>query len=172
MHQPEDRNVTRNAPFTLTCVAVGPPDPVQIRWLRDGIVDSDFHSSPSNYDVSGEAPTMHSSPLPFSHIQWIWVSLRSPDSPSCSPACYSRGEVAFLAMLLTAQPMGDRTTAQQKSEWRFVSDRKKQKTHDHTKVRFMLCALIRLMCRKSCRSNFQKFKEPLFFFFTRRTTVL
>uniref|UniRef100_A0A671YRE0 receptor protein-tyrosine kinase n=1 Tax=Sparus aurata TaxID=8175 RepID=A0A671YRE0_SPAAU len=53
MHQPEDRNVTRNANFTLTCVAVGPPDPVQIRWLRDGIADSDFHSSPSNYTVSG-----------------------------------------------------------------------------------------------------------------------
>ncbi|KAM8739208.1 tyrosine-protein kinase Mer [Acanthopagrus schlegelii] len=53
MHQPEDMNVTRNAPFTLTCVAVGPPDPVQIRWLRDGIADSDFHSSPSSYSVSG-----------------------------------------------------------------------------------------------------------------------
>uniref|UniRef100_A0A8P4GAU1 receptor protein-tyrosine kinase n=1 Tax=Dicentrarchus labrax TaxID=13489 RepID=A0A8P4GAU1_DICLA len=40
MHQPEDRNVTRNTPFTLTCEAVGPPDPVQIRWLRDGLPDS------------------------------------------------------------------------------------------------------------------------------------
>uniref|UniRef100_A0AAQ4PGA0 receptor protein-tyrosine kinase n=1 Tax=Gasterosteus aculeatus aculeatus TaxID=481459 RepID=A0AAQ4PGA0_GASAC len=34
IHQPEHRNVTRNAPFTLSCDAVGPPDPVRIRWLR------------------------------------------------------------------------------------------------------------------------------------------
>uniref|UniRef100_A0A8D3CE49 receptor protein-tyrosine kinase n=1 Tax=Scophthalmus maximus TaxID=52904 RepID=A0A8D3CE49_SCOMX len=40
IHQPEDRNVTRGTPFTLSCEAVGPPDPVQIRWLRDGLPDS------------------------------------------------------------------------------------------------------------------------------------
>ncbi|CAJ1067430.1 tyrosine-protein kinase Mer [Xyrichtys novacula] len=51
--QPEDRNVTRNAPFTLSCEAVGPPDPVQIRWLRDGLPDSDFHNSPSSYSIAG-----------------------------------------------------------------------------------------------------------------------
>ncbi|XP_074531991.1 tyrosine-protein kinase Mer [Halichoeres trimaculatus] len=51
--QPEDRNVTRNTPFTLFCEAVGPPDPVQIRWLRDGLPDSDYHNSPSSYSVSG-----------------------------------------------------------------------------------------------------------------------
>uniref|UniRef100_A0A8D3EG03 receptor protein-tyrosine kinase n=1 Tax=Scophthalmus maximus TaxID=52904 RepID=A0A8D3EG03_SCOMX len=53
IHQPEDRNVTRGTPFTLSCEAVGPPDPVQIRWLRDGLPDSDFHNSPSSYSVSG-----------------------------------------------------------------------------------------------------------------------
>ncbi|XP_033835675.1 tyrosine-protein kinase Mer [Periophthalmus magnuspinnatus] len=53
IQQPEDRNVTRNAPFTLSCEAVGPPDPVQIRWLRDGSPDSNFHNSPSSYSVSG-----------------------------------------------------------------------------------------------------------------------
>lgn len=53
IHQPEDRNVTRNVPFTLSCEAVGPPDPVQIRWLRDGSPDSDFHTSPSSFSVSG-----------------------------------------------------------------------------------------------------------------------
>lgn len=52
--QPEDQNVTRSAPFTLTCVAVGPPDPVQIRWLRDGLPNSDYHDSPSSFSVSGE----------------------------------------------------------------------------------------------------------------------
>ncbi|XP_041645793.1 tyrosine-protein kinase Mer [Cheilinus undulatus] len=53
LHQPEDKNVTRSTPFTLFCEAVGPPDPVQIRWLRDGLPDSDFHNSPSSYSVSG-----------------------------------------------------------------------------------------------------------------------
>nr|XP_046257937.1 tyrosine-protein kinase Mer [Scatophagus argus] len=53
IHQPEDRNVTRNTSFMLTCQAVGPPDPVQIRWLRDGLPDSDFHDSPSSYSVAG-----------------------------------------------------------------------------------------------------------------------
>lgn len=55
----------RNTPFTLTCEAVGPPDPVQIRWLRDGLPDSDFHDSPSSYSVSGETATTHSS---FLHL--------------------------------------------------------------------------------------------------------
>ncbi|XP_060895497.1 tyrosine-protein kinase Mer [Labrus mixtus] len=53
LHQPEDRNVSRNTPFTLSCEAVGPPDPVQIRWLRDGLPNSDFHNSPSSYSISG-----------------------------------------------------------------------------------------------------------------------
>ncbi|XP_071754105.1 tyrosine-protein kinase Mer isoform X2 [Centroberyx gerrardi] len=51
--QPEDRNITRSTPFMLSCEAVGPPDPVQIRWLRDGLPDSEIHSSPSYYSVSG-----------------------------------------------------------------------------------------------------------------------
>ncbi|XP_059179819.1 tyrosine-protein kinase Mer [Centropristis striata] len=53
IQQPEDRNVTRNTPFTLSCEAVGPPDPVVIRWLRNGLPDSDYHNSPSSYSVSG-----------------------------------------------------------------------------------------------------------------------
>ncbi|XP_045926411.1 tyrosine-protein kinase Mer [Micropterus dolomieu] len=53
IHQPEDRNITRNTPFTLSCEAVGPPDPVEIQWLRDGVPDSDRHNSPSSYSVSG-----------------------------------------------------------------------------------------------------------------------
>ncbi|KAL6101692.1 mertk [Pungitius sinensis] len=51
--QPEDRNVTRNTPFTLSCDAVGPPDPVQIRWLRNGLLFRDFHNSNSTFSVSG-----------------------------------------------------------------------------------------------------------------------
>lgn len=41
------------------CEAVGPPDPVLIRWLRDGLPDSDYHNSPSSFTVSGETSTTH-----------------------------------------------------------------------------------------------------------------
>ncbi|KAM9810154.1 tyrosine-protein kinase Mer isoform X1 [Syngnathus typhle] len=53
IQQPEDRNTTKDTPFTLSCEAVGPPDPVKIRWLIDGIPDGDYHSSPSTYHVEG-----------------------------------------------------------------------------------------------------------------------
>ncbi|XP_068184094.1 tyrosine-protein kinase Mer [Antennarius striatus] len=53
IQHPEDMNVTKNTPFNLTCKAVGPPEPVQIRWLRDGLPDSDIRDSPSNLYVSG-----------------------------------------------------------------------------------------------------------------------
>ncbi|KAK2824151.1 hypothetical protein Q5P01_021326 [Channa striata] len=53
IQQPEDRNVTRDTLFTLSCEAVGPPDPVQIHWLRDGVAATDFQNSPSSYSVSG-----------------------------------------------------------------------------------------------------------------------
>ncbi|XP_040033984.2 tyrosine-protein kinase Mer [Gasterosteus aculeatus] len=53
IHQPEHRNVTRNAPFTLSCDAVGPPDPVRIRWLRDGLHYRDCQNSSSSCSVSG-----------------------------------------------------------------------------------------------------------------------
>lgn len=54
--QPEDLNVTKNAPFTLTCRAVGPPEPVEIHWLRNGLSDSERFASPSSYSVPGETP--------------------------------------------------------------------------------------------------------------------
>ncbi|XP_022048031.2 tyrosine-protein kinase Mer [Acanthochromis polyacanthus] len=53
LQQPEDMNITRDTPFMLSCEAVGPPDPVQIRWLRDGLPDSDSQNSPSNFSVAG-----------------------------------------------------------------------------------------------------------------------
>ncbi|KAM6916676.1 tyrosine-protein kinase Mer [Xenentodon cancila] len=59
--QPEDINITRDTPFTLSCKAEGSPEPVHIRWLRDGLPVSDFDESPSNYSVSGvEKPTKFS----------------------------------------------------------------------------------------------------------------
>ncbi|XP_037534350.1 tyrosine-protein kinase Mer [Nematolebias whitei] len=51
--QPEDLNVTRNTSFSLSCRAVGPPEPVEIRWLRDGQPDSERFISPSSYSVPG-----------------------------------------------------------------------------------------------------------------------
>uniref|UniRef100_A0A8C7S655 receptor protein-tyrosine kinase n=1 Tax=Oncorhynchus mykiss TaxID=8022 RepID=A0A8C7S655_ONCMY len=59
--QPDDRNVTRNRPFNLSCEAVGPPNPIRIHWLRNGVrVIGYITSSPSNYTVPGERDTyMH-----------------------------------------------------------------------------------------------------------------
>uniref|UniRef100_A0A8C7GW90 receptor protein-tyrosine kinase n=1 Tax=Oncorhynchus kisutch TaxID=8019 RepID=A0A8C7GW90_ONCKI len=59
--QPDDRNVTRNSPFNLSCEAVGPPNPIRIHWLRNGVrVIGYITSSPSNYTVPGERDTyMH-----------------------------------------------------------------------------------------------------------------
>uniref|UniRef100_A0A3Q2NZI2 receptor protein-tyrosine kinase n=1 Tax=Fundulus heteroclitus TaxID=8078 RepID=A0A3Q2NZI2_FUNHE len=51
--QPEDLNVTRDTPFTLTCIAEGPPEPVYIRWLRDGLPITGEILSPSNLSVEG-----------------------------------------------------------------------------------------------------------------------
>ncbi|KAM6956321.1 tyrosine-protein kinase Mer [Aplochiton taeniatus] len=53
IRQPEDMNITRNTSFMLTCEAVGPPNPVRIRWLRNGVADGALDLSPSNYTVSG-----------------------------------------------------------------------------------------------------------------------
>ncbi|CAG09483.1 unnamed protein product [Tetraodon nigroviridis] len=50
----EDQNVTRGAPFTLTCEAVGSPGPIKIRWLRDGLPSNVSYDSPSSLLVSGE----------------------------------------------------------------------------------------------------------------------
>uniref|UniRef100_H3DGS2 receptor protein-tyrosine kinase n=1 Tax=Tetraodon nigroviridis TaxID=99883 RepID=H3DGS2_TETNG len=50
---PEDQNVTRGAPFTLTCEAVGSPGPIKIRWLRDGLPSNVSYDSPSSLLVSG-----------------------------------------------------------------------------------------------------------------------
>ncbi|MEQ2276491.1 hypothetical protein XENORESO_019228 [Xenotaenia resolanae] len=51
--QPEDLNVTRDTPFTLTCMAEGPPEPVHIRWLHDGLHITDKVMSPYTLYVQG-----------------------------------------------------------------------------------------------------------------------
>lgn len=53
IHEPEDLNVTRNTNFTLTCLAKGPPEPVYIRWLRDGQHITEKNMSLSRLLVNG-----------------------------------------------------------------------------------------------------------------------
>ncbi|XP_021437040.2 tyrosine-protein kinase Mer isoform X1 [Oncorhynchus mykiss] len=39
---PDDMNVTCNSPFNLSCEAVGPPTPITIRWLRNGVPEMGY----------------------------------------------------------------------------------------------------------------------------------
>ncbi|XP_030628157.1 tyrosine-protein kinase Mer [Chanos chanos] len=58
---PADMNVTRNSPFTLTCEAVGPPNPVTIEWLHKGIKFGSLSDSPSTIRIEGvDSPTQYS----------------------------------------------------------------------------------------------------------------
>ncbi|XP_061083683.1 tyrosine-protein kinase Mer [Conger conger] len=58
---PEDMNVTRDTPFNLSCVAVGPPDPSSIVWLRNGVRDWSLRPSPYNVTIPGvSSPTRFS----------------------------------------------------------------------------------------------------------------
>ncbi|KAJ8418039.1 hypothetical protein AAFF_G00137480 [Aldrovandia affinis] len=55
---PEDVNVTRNTPFSLYCMAVGPPDLVSIVWLRDGVREDSLGPLPYNITIPGvDRPT-------------------------------------------------------------------------------------------------------------------
>ncbi|XP_016330123.1 tyrosine-protein kinase Mer isoform X2 [Sinocyclocheilus anshuiensis] len=59
--QPSDVNVTRNTPFTLTCEAVGPPNPVTIKWLHKGKRFAERNESSSTITIEGvDAPTQYS----------------------------------------------------------------------------------------------------------------
>uniref|UniRef100_A0AAZ3QYA0 receptor protein-tyrosine kinase n=1 Tax=Oncorhynchus tshawytscha TaxID=74940 RepID=A0AAZ3QYA0_ONCTS len=51
---PDDMNVTCNSPFNLSCEAVGPPNPITIRWLRNGVPEMGYLTSRSNYTVPGQ----------------------------------------------------------------------------------------------------------------------
>ncbi|XP_032876418.1 tyrosine-protein kinase Mer [Amblyraja radiata] len=55
IREPESRNVSRNGSFNLTCEAVGPPYPVHIYWLQDGVLISTKadDASPSVLKVAG-----------------------------------------------------------------------------------------------------------------------
>ncbi|XP_060781351.1 tyrosine-protein kinase Mer [Neoarius graeffei] len=59
--QPSDVNVTRNSSFTLTCEAVGPPNPVTIMWLLKGQKLNQTSPSPSTITIQGvDSPTRYS----------------------------------------------------------------------------------------------------------------
>lgn len=59
--QPSDVNITRNTPFTLTCEAVGPPNPVTIKWLHKGKRFLESNQSSSIIPIEGvDAPTQFS----------------------------------------------------------------------------------------------------------------
>lgn len=53
--QPSNVNATRNTPFTLTCEAVGPPNPVIIKWLKNGKTYAEFNESFSTITIEGES---------------------------------------------------------------------------------------------------------------------
>uniref|UniRef100_UPI00398F1804 tyrosine-protein kinase Mer n=1 Tax=Pristiophorus japonicus TaxID=55135 RepID=UPI00398F1804 len=54
IREPESKNITRNVPFNLTCEAVGPPNPVSIYWLRNGVkIKMVADTSPSVLSVAG-----------------------------------------------------------------------------------------------------------------------
>ncbi len=51
--QPSDVNITRNTSFTLTCNAVGPPNPVTIKWLHKGKRFAERNESSSTITIEG-----------------------------------------------------------------------------------------------------------------------
>ncbi|XP_062979994.1 tyrosine-protein kinase Mer isoform X2 [Elgaria multicarinata webbii] len=51
--QPQELNVTRNKPFRLTCHAVGPPQPVDIRWYWNSTQITEKAPSPSVLTMPG-----------------------------------------------------------------------------------------------------------------------
>ncbi|KAK9964925.1 hypothetical protein ABG768_006052 [Culter alburnus] len=58
---PSNVNITKNTPFRLTCEAVGPPNPVTIKWLRNGERFEEGNESSSTITVEGvDAPTQFS----------------------------------------------------------------------------------------------------------------
>lgn len=54
--EPKDLAVLPNAPFQLSCEAVGPPEPVTIIWWRGGTKVGGPAPSPSVLNVTGEQP--------------------------------------------------------------------------------------------------------------------
>lgn len=54
--EPKDLAVPPNAPFQMSCKAVGPPEAVTIVWWRETIKTGRPAPSPSVLNVTGEQP--------------------------------------------------------------------------------------------------------------------
>ncbi|KAM6154839.1 tyrosine-protein kinase receptor UFO isoform 2-T2 [Erethizon dorsatum] len=61
LEEPEDRTVAANTPFNLSCWAQGPPEPVDLLWLRDAVplAPSLGHSPQHSLQVPGLTKTSY-----------------------------------------------------------------------------------------------------------------
>ncbi|XP_041669091.1 tyrosine-protein kinase receptor TYRO3, partial [Cheilinus undulatus] len=53
VEEPQDVATLPNAPFNLTCAAVGPPEPVEVVWWLGGVQEGEPRPSPSVLHVTG-----------------------------------------------------------------------------------------------------------------------
>ncbi|XP_069008873.1 tyrosine-protein kinase receptor TYRO3 [Embiotoca jacksoni] len=53
VQEPQDVAIFPNAPFNLTCAAIGPPEPVEVLWWLGGVQEGEPRPSPSVFHVSG-----------------------------------------------------------------------------------------------------------------------
>lgn len=63
LEEPEDRAVTANTPFNLSCRAQGPPEPVDLLWLQDtvSLAPATGHGPQHMLRVPGESGEVASS---------------------------------------------------------------------------------------------------------------
>ncbi|XP_029972131.1 tyrosine-protein kinase receptor TYRO3 [Salarias fasciatus] len=53
LQEPQDVATLPDAPFNLTCAAVGPPEPVEVLWWLGGVQEGEPRASPSVLHVAG-----------------------------------------------------------------------------------------------------------------------
>ncbi|KAM9707804.1 tyrosine-protein kinase receptor TYRO3 [Menidia menidia] len=53
IQEPRDVSTFPNTPFNLSCVAVGPPEPVEVLWWLGGVQEGEPQPSPSHLHVPG-----------------------------------------------------------------------------------------------------------------------
>lgn len=57
LEEPEDRTVIANTPFNLSCLAQGPPEPVDLRWFRDAVLQPPtLGQGPHTLHLPGKSP--------------------------------------------------------------------------------------------------------------------
>ena len=55
IQEPQDVAMFPNAPFNLSCAAVGPPKPVEVLWWLGGVQEGGAQPSPSVLHVPGQS---------------------------------------------------------------------------------------------------------------------